>query len=78
MFLASSTDIPFAIVVIKELDAMADPHPNVLNLASSIIPLSLILSCSFITSPQAGAPARPVPTEESDLSKLPIFLGFSK
>ncbi|TGZ48090.1 Uncharacterized protein DBV15_08757 [Temnothorax longispinosus] len=61
----------------KELEAIAEPQPNVLNFASIILPLSSTLICSFITSPQAGAPTRPVPTCSSFLSKEPTFLGFS-
>ena len=34
------TDFPLIHSVAKELDAMADPHPNVLNLASMIFPFS--------------------------------------
>ena len=34
------TDFPFTHSVAKELEAMADPHPNVLNLASTIFPSS--------------------------------------
>ena len=37
---ASSRDFPLTHSVAKELDAMADPHPNVLNLASMIFPFS--------------------------------------
>ena len=39
--------IPLTHSVASDEDAMADPHPNVLNLASSMMPVSLILSCSF-------------------------------
>jgi hypothetical protein len=35
------------------------------------------LICSFITSPQAGAPTMPVPTLSSPLSKEPTLRGFS-
>ena len=45
---------PFIIVVKKELDAIAEPQPKVLNLASSIIPSPLTFICTFITSPQDG------------------------
>ena len=34
-------------------------------------------TCSFITSPHAGAPTRPVPTLESSLSNEPTLRGFS-
>ncbi|PSN34376.1 hypothetical protein C0J52_07828 [Blattella germanica] len=60
-----------------ELDAIADPQPKVLNFASIILPFSSTLICSFITSPQAGAPTKPVPTCVSFLSREPTFLGFS-
>ncbi len=69
--------IPFTHSVASDDDAIAEPQPNVLNFASSMIPASLIFSCSFITSPQAGAPTRPVPTVGSSLSKLPTLRGFS-
>jgi hypothetical protein len=62
--------------VTKLLDAIADPHPYVLNFASVIIP-SMTLICNFITSPQAGAPTMPVPTPSSSLAKLPTLRGFS-
>jgi hypothetical protein len=35
------------------------------------------LICSFMTSPQAGAPTMPVPTDESALSSEPTLRGFS-
>ena len=73
---ASVNDLPFTHSVSKELDAIAEPQPYVLNLASSIIPSSLTFICSFMTSPQAGAPTMPVPTLLSP-SKVPTFLGFS-
>jgi hypothetical protein len=46
-----------------------------LELASSITPVGLTLICSFITSPQAGAPTMPVPTS-SLLSNEPTLRGF--
>uniref|UniRef100_A0A7S4MF26 Uncharacterized protein n=1 Tax=Odontella aurita TaxID=265563 RepID=A0A7S4MF26_9STRA len=55
----SSTFFPLIHSVATELDAMADPQPNVLNLLSSILPFSSTRICSFITSPQAGAPTSP-------------------
>ena len=73
--LASSIFLPLTHSVIKELEAIADPQPNVLNLASSITPSSLTLICNFITSPHAGAPTKPV-TFSDDLSSDPTFLGF--
>ena len=51
---------------------MAEPHPKVLNLTSSITPVeSLTLICNLITSPHAGAPTRPVPTLGNFLSNEP-------
>ena len=70
---ATSIGCPFTSVVIKELEAIAEPQPKVLNFASSMIPESLILSCSLMTSPQAGAPTKPVPTDRSSLSRVPTF-----
>ena len=52
---ASSKDAPLSHSVTKELDAIADPQPKVLNLASTITE-SFTFICSFRTSPQAGAP----------------------
>lgn len=75
---ASSTVLPFTHSVARELEAMADPHPNVLNLASMIFPFSSTLICSFMTSPQAGAPTNPVPTFLSFLSREPTLRGFSQ
>src|SRR5260221_10992381 len=49
---ASSRDSPLTRSVINELEAIADPQPNVLNLTSEIMPLSSTRICSFITSPQ--------------------------
>jgi hypothetical protein len=69
--------IPLTHSVASDDDAIAEPQPKVLNLASSMTPCSLILSCSFMTSPHAGAPTRPVPTLGSSLSKLPTLRGFS-
>lgn len=40
MVKASSTVFPFTHSVAKELEAMAEPQPNVLNLASTILPFS--------------------------------------
>ena len=77
MVSASSTDLPFTHSVTSEDEAMADPQPNVLNLASSILPSSLILTWRRMTSPQAGAPTRPVPTFGSLLSSVPTLRGFS-
>ena len=71
------TLFPFTHSVAKELDAIAEPQPNVLNFASIIFPSSSTLIWSFMTSPQAGAPTRPVPTCLSFLSREPTFLGFS-
>ena len=74
---ASSTVRPFTHSVASELEAMADPQPKVLNLASWILPSSETLICRRITSPQAGAPTRPVPTLGSLLSSVPTLRGFS-
>lgn len=74
---ASSTVFPFTHSVANELEAIADPQPKVLNFASMIFPLSSTLICSFITSPQAGAPTSPVPTFLSFLSREPTLRGFS-
>lgn len=74
---ASSMVLPFTHSVASELDAIAEPQPNVLNFASMILPFSSTLICSFITSPQAGAPTSPVPTDTSFLSIEPTLRGFS-
>ena len=58
-------------------DAIADPQPKVLNLASWMTPSSPTLIWSRITSPHAGAPTRPVPTFSSLLSRVPTLRGFS-
>uniref|UniRef100_A0A1L8D834 Uncharacterized protein n=1 Tax=Nyssomyia neivai TaxID=330878 RepID=A0A1L8D834_9DIPT len=76
-FPASSMDFPFTHSVARELEAIADPQPNVLNFASMIFPFSSTLICNFMTSPHAGAPTRPVPTFFSLLSMDPTFRGFS-
>ena len=47
-----------------------------LNTAFSTLP-SLMLICSFMTSPHAGAPTRPVPTLGSFLSSDPTLRGDS-
>jgi len=57
------------------LEAIAEPHPNVLNLASTIILFSTSI-CKRITSPHSGAPTNPVPTFALDLSNVPTFFGF--
>lgn len=57
--------------------AMADPQPNVLKHESTMFPSSSTRIWSFITSPHAGAPTRPVPTLLSLLSKLPTLRGCS-
>jgi hypothetical protein len=43
---------------------------------ASIILLSSTSICSLITSPHSGAPTKPVPTLDFDLSKVPTFFGF--
>jgi hypothetical protein len=77
IFEASSIVFPFTHSVARELEAMAEPQPKVLNLASMIFPSSSIFICNFITSPHAGAATSPVPTFLSALFKEPTFLGFS-
>jgi hypothetical protein len=63
------------ISVATEEDAIAEPHPKVLNFASTMI-LSITSICNLITSPHSGAPTNPVPTFGLDLSNVPTFLGF--
>ena len=58
---ASSTFLPLIHSVASDEDAIAEPHPNVLNLASTIVSPSTWI-WSFITSPHSGAPTMPVPT----------------
>src|SRR6185295_19051016 len=71
---ASSTVLPFSHSVARLELAIADPQPNVLNLASSMTPVAgLTLTCSFITSPHSGAPTRPVPTFGSSFGSEPTF-----
>ncbi len=77
MVSASSTVLPLSHSVASEDEAMADPQPKVLKLASSMRPSSPTLICRRITSPQAGAPTRPVPTLSSFLSRVPTLRGFS-
>jgi len=48
-----------------------------LKTASSTFPSAPTFSCNFITSPQAGAPTRPVPTVGSFLSNDPTLRGDS-
>src|SRR5580692_7861712 len=74
---ASSTVLPLIHSVASDDEAMAEPHPKVLNLASSMTPSSETRICRRITSPHAGAPTRPVPTFGSSLSSVPTFRGFS-
>jgi hypothetical protein len=63
--------------VANEDAAIALPQPNVLNFASVMI-LSLTSICNLITSPHSGAPTKPVPTLDFDLSNVPTFLGLLK
>src|ERR1700722_3253938 len=74
---ASSMLFPLIHSVAGDADAFAEPQPNVLNRASSMTPASLTRIWRRITSPQAGAPTRPVPTLGSSLSSVPTFRGFS-
>ena len=51
---------------------------DVMKLQIKVNPATgLIEDARFITSPQAGAPTMPVPTESSPLSKAPTLRGFS-
>ncbi len=73
---ASSRVIPRTNSVKYDEDAIAEPHPKVLNLTSEIVLLvGSTLICSFITSPHAGAPTRPVPTSVSAFGMLPTLRG---
>ena len=73
---AELADLPAAACrVVGEL-AMAEPQPKVLNLASTMRSPSTWI-CSFMTSPQAGAPTMPVPTLGSPLSSEPTLRGCS-
>jgi len=56
IFPASSRLNPLTRSLINEELAIAEPHPKVLNLTSEILPDSSTRICSFMTSPQAGAP----------------------
>src|SRR5204863_8210579 len=74
---ASSTVLPLSHSVARLDDAIALPHPNVLNFASSMTPVwTFTLICSFITSPHSGAPTRPVPTPSVSIGKDPTLRGF--
>src|SRR5437868_8071819 len=74
---ACSTVLPLTHSVASEDDAIAEPQPNVLNLASSMTFVSrLTLICSFITSPHSGAPTSPVPTSALLLSIEPTLRGL--
>src|ERR1700719_3327934 len=74
---ASSTVLPLTHSVAKEEEAIAEPQPNVLNLASSMTLVSrLTLICSFMTSPHSGAPTKPVPTSALLLSIEPTLRGL--
>ena len=75
---ASSTVLPFTHSVASELEAIAEPQPNVLNFASSMTCVSgFTLICSRMTSPHSGAPTIPVPTSCELLSIVPTFRGFA-
>ena len=55
---------------------IAEPHPNVLNRTSLMTCVAgSTLIWSRMTSPHAGAPTNPSPTELSDLSNVPTFRG---
>ena len=77
IYIYHHTDLFLIHSVANDDDAIADPHPKVLNFASIIFPLSSTSICSFITSPHAGAPTRPVPTFFFLASSFPTFRGFS-
>ena len=58
--------------------AIAEPQPNVLNLASTILPVdSSTMIWSFMTSPHSGAPTMPVPTLGASLGSEPTLRGCS-
>ena len=60
---ASSIFLPFSHSVAKDDDAIADPHPKVLNFASIMVSVASSTSIwSLMTSPHSGAPTSPVPT----------------
>ena len=71
----TSNSDAFFVLLIVFIGVLLTTQPNVLNLASIIISFSTSI-CSLITSPHSGAPTRPVPTVDLDLSRVPIFLGF--
>jgi hypothetical protein len=74
---ACSSVLPFNHSVARLELAIADPHPNVLNFASSMTPVSgFTLTCSFITSPHSGAPTSPVPTAVSPFGNDPTLRGL--
>src|SRR3954471_17816778 len=75
--IASSTFLPLIHSVASDDDAIAEPHPKVLNLASSITWVSgFTLICRRITSPHSGAPTSPVPTSLLLLSSVPTLRGL--
>src|ERR1041384_5792430 len=59
MVAASSMVLPLIHSVASDDDAIAEPQPKGLNLASSITPASFTRICRRMTSPQAGAPRTP-------------------
>ena len=75
---AWSTVLPLSHSVARLELAIADPHPNVLNFASSMTPVAgFTFTWSFMTSPHSGAPTRPVPTFGSSFGSDPTLRGFS-
>ena len=77
MFIAWSMVLPFNHSVANDEEAIAEPHPKVLNFASVIICVTGSTSiCKRITSPHSGAPTNPVPTVLLFLSSVPTFLGL--
>ena len=83
ILIASSTVLPMIISHIMSLDAMAVPHPNVLNLASRILPLARSTAQKArMASPQTSAPqsatTRRAPREAASASVIsPRCLGLS-
>jgi len=74
IFSACSSVFPLAISVSIDVVAIADTHPNVLNLIFVIL-LFLTFMYTHITSPHTGFPTFPMPSA-SFIS--PTFLGFLK
>jgi len=74
---ASSTVLPLTHSVASDEDAIAEPQPNVLNLASSMtfgVAVDLDLQLHDVAA--FGAPTRPVPTSALLLSIEPTLRGL--